>query len=89
MSYQKGGNLQGPAGTGKTETVKDLGKNLGKPVFVYNCSEKMDIKNFKTLLEGLVMTGFWGCFDELNRITVSVLSAISIYLGQTFDAIHA
>ena len=48
----RGGNPLGPAGTGKTETVKDLSKNLAMYCVVINCSDGREPES--------IQKAYWG-----------------------------
>ncbi|KAK0087408.1 hypothetical protein PV325_001063 [Microctonus aethiopoides] len=71
-----GGAPAGPAGTGKTETTKDLGRALGQ----MSCAN---------IYKGLAQTGAWGCFDEFNRISVEVLSVVAVQVKCVLDGIKS
>uniref|UniRef100_A0AC35UGK5 Cytoplasmic dynein 2 heavy chain 1 n=1 Tax=Rhabditophanes sp. KR3021 TaxID=114890 RepID=A0AC35UGK5_9BILA len=82
-----GGNPYGPAGTGKTESVKALASVMGRQVLVFNCDEGIDIYSMSRIFIGIVQCGAWGCFDEFNRLDQSVLSAVSMQISAIQNSI--
>ncbi|XP_022659262.1 cytoplasmic dynein 2 heavy chain 1-like [Varroa destructor] len=87
MKMGMGGNPYGPAGTGKTESVKALGSALGRQTLVFNCDEGIDVKSMNRIFIGLVKCGAWGCFDEFNRLEEGVLSALSVNIQAIQNAL--
>lgn len=61
MKMGLGGNPYGPAGTGKTESVKALGGLFGRQVLVFNCDEVQRV---------LLRSVRWILFFEMGLISV-------------------
>lgn len=87
LRQHHGAALLGPAGTGKTETIKALGQNLGRVVLVFCCDETFDYRSITRILIGICRLGFWGCFDEFNRLQEAMLSAMSMHIEKVEESL--
>ncbi|CAK0791281.1 unnamed protein product [Prorocentrum cordatum] len=79
----------GPAGTGKTESTKDLANGVAKACYVINAAPEMDYVSIGNIFKGLSASGSWGCFDEFNRLVPEVLSVCTVQFKSVCDAVKS
>lgn len=72
-----GVSIIGPAGTGKTESIKSFGYMFGIFVTVFNFDDLIDFSSLQRIIAGILKLGLWASFDEFNRLEYTVMSAIS------------
>jgi dynein heavy chain len=89
LQYHYGGAPEGPFGTGKTETAKDLSRQIGKLCFVMNCSANFEYSGVCRFFKGLAQAGAWVVFDEFNRMEYKILSMLAQVMISLQAAIKA
>jgi dynein heavy chain len=70
-------SIQGSAYSGKSETIKEASRLMGKILVSFFCTEELRIPVLSNFFSGICQTGAWCCLDDLNSASAAVLSFTS------------
>ena len=83
-----GGAPAAPAGTDKEGSSRSA-RALALPCYLFNYSDRIKYHRMAHAFRELQRTVEWGCFDEINRIPIEVLSVVATVVKCIQDAIVA
>ncbi|GBG24145.1 Dynein heavy chain 9, axonemal [Hondaea fermentalgiana] len=86
LRLQMGCVVRGPAVSGKTEVIRELGATLGRYCLIFNCTPQTTLHTLASLFAGLAATGSWLCLEEFDRLPQNVLAACVGRVKRLFDA---
>ncbi|XP_073972352.1 dynein axonemal heavy chain 10-like isoform X4 [Rhodnius prolixus] len=84
ISKHLGSAIVGSPGVGKTETIKNLARIMGRFIMVCVCNETIEHSAIASKLTGCCMTGSWILLDKLNRLTKYVQNLITTDIQRIF-----
>jgi len=88
LSLHQCGALYGRAGTGKSETIKDIAHTIGVFLLIFNGSDQISSSVTTQWLKGIAQAGAWVCFDELNRVKLQSLAVIAQQISTILNALR-
>eukprot|EP00928_Gymnodinium_smaydae_P023850 TRINITY_DN19515_c0_g4_i1.p1 TRINITY_DN19515_c0_g4~~TRINITY_DN19515_c0_g4_i1.p1 ORF type:complete len:4480 (+),score=830.82 TRINITY_DN19515_c0_g4_i1:968-13441(+) len=86
---QLGTAVHGPAGVGKTETLKNLAAAVGTMCTVFRCVGQVSPWMTAQVISGVAQQGCWAILDEVDKVDNEILSAVAQQVSQLQQAIRA
>merc|ERR1711991_767965 len=89
MASYSGAAVIGPAGTGKSSTIRELANALGVFSPVLNCAPHTSYSAISSLISGSILSGHLLCLDEVDHLSLPILSTLSNHINALFHALAA
>ena len=89
VSSNFGGCLQGPASTGKTQTIKGFSHLLGRFLISISCLKDFEVNSIGRIFTGVAQDAAWCLFDEFQQASSVTVSVITFYAQHILNAIRS